>query len=285
MRATTAYKTLSTLALAALMAACASGPAPSSQSPVQPGQVATTPASMPATPLTSSQPPSIAAFDWELVSMADRQGNADTRWRIPGQRAPRLHFEGGRLTVHNLCNVVSSGYQIQGSTMLLLPGAATKRACANQQLTELEQNMALYLSAPATYELRGNAGGPPLLVLHFGDGTRWEMTGTATPQSRYGGPGERVFLEVGPQRVSCSHPLMPGAQCLQIREVRYGDNGVRQSTGQWQPLQGEIEGFEFQPGMRQVLRLHRFTLRPPLPADAAPHAYVLDTVIESEQVR
>lgn len=284
MRAPTACKTISALGLAALMTACASSP-PQAAAPLSvAGTVVDQPAAGPAA-AAPMQPVTLASHDWELVSMTDRHGRADTRWRLPGQRPPRLHFEGGRLSVHNLCNVVSSGYQVQGNTMLLMAGAATKRACAEPELMELEQRMALYLGGPAGYELRSNAGGTPLLVLLFGDSTRWELVGTATPQTRYGGPGERVFLEVAPQRVPCGNPLMPAAQCLSVRELRFADNGVRQGAGQWQPFYGEIDGYTHEPGMRNVLRLTRYQLKQPVPADAASQAYVLDMVVESERLR
>ncbi len=279
MRASTAYQSLFTLGAAALMAACASSPPPSPA------------ASPPAAPLAAAAsskvvapPLHVTAYDWELVSMADREGKADTRWRLPGQHAPRLHFEAGRLTAHNLCNVLSSSYQIQGSTMVLMSGAATKRMCADPALMELEQRLTPYLNSVVNYELRTNAGGPPLLVLHYADGQRLELTGTLTPQARFGGPGERVFLEVAPQRVPCGNPLAPAAQCLQVRELRFADNGVRQSVGQWQPLYGEIEGYAHESGTRNVLRLNRYQLQQPA-ANTASQAYLLDMVVESERMR
>ena len=182
-------------------------------------------------------------------------------------------------------NSGGSGYMIQGNNMLFVPGAVTKRACPEAGLMELEQRMGLYLSGSTSYEVRNNAGGPPLLVLHFSDGSRWELTGTPTAQTKYGGPGERVFLEVAPERMACSHGAAANAQCLKVREVRFADNGVRQSAGAWQPLHGEIEGYTHQPGVRNVLRLNRFERPQPVPADASAQVYVLDMVVETEQVR
>jgi hypothetical protein len=113
-----------------------------------------------------------------------------------------------------------------------------------------------------------------------GETSSW--TGEATAQTRYGGPGETVFLEIAPQRIACNHPLIPSHSCLQAREIRYAANGVKLSPpGEWQPLYEGIEGFEFREGERKVLRLKKFK-RDPAPADASSVAYVLDMVVESE---
>ena len=76
-------------------------------------------------------------------------------------------------------------------------------------------------------------------------------------------------------------------QCLRVREVRFADNGIRQGVGEWRLFQGEIEGYEHQRGIRNVLRLQRYPLASKgQPATDGPrHAYVLDLVVESERVR
>lgn len=276
MRALNACKSLSVLSLAALLAACAGAPQASQPaSPSVPGTVVNP---------SSSAMPQLTAYHWELVAMSDHQGRSDTRWRQASQRAPRLQFDNGRVSLHNLCNVVSSSYQLRGSTLELMQGVSTRRACAEPALNELEQRMTAALSGAVSYEVRNNAGGPPLLVLHFNDASRWELKGTPTPQTQYGSAGERVFLEVAPHRVPCNNGVAANAQCLRVREIRFADNGVRQSTGEWQPLYAEIDGYQHEPGVRNVLRLNRFK-RAQAPADASTWAYVLDMVVETERVR
>ena len=109
--------------------------------------------------------------------------------------------------------------------------------------------------------------------------------GAPTAATRFGGPAERVFLEVGPETKPCSHPLIPDKQCLQVREVRFDENGLRVGEpGEWQNFFDEIEGYTHQPGVRNVLRIDRYT-RKDVPADASRYAYVLDMVVESEQVQ
>jgi hypothetical protein len=77
---------------------------------------------------------------------------------------------------------------------------------------------------------------------------------------------------------------MPNAQCLLVRERFFDEQGLAAGTpGQWQPLNQDIEGYTHTPGIRNVVRVKRFTIKNP-PADGPSTAYVLDLVVESEKV-
>lgn len=243
-------------------------------------------------PSSTSSPSSSAhtlqAYDWDLVSALDARGKAAPGWLLAGKRALRLHFEGQRLSVQNLCNMMGAGYMLSGPNLQVGQFVSTKRACAERDLMDLEQRVASLLPQAQRLELRGaTATSAPQLTLWFADGSRWELAGAPTPATRFGTAGERLFLEVAPERVACNHPLMPQAQCLRVRDVRYADNGVRQGVGEWRIFQGEIEGYRHEPGMRNVVRVQRYSLarNGQLPADAPSHAYLLDMVVETERVR
>lgn len=269
MHPTSAFKILPALVLATLMAACGST------------------APMPPAPLPSNAAQQLQAYDWDLAAAYDGRGQAVPSWQLAGRPAARLHFEGNRVAVQNLCNVVGAGYTLNGDRVQVSHPMSTKRACADRELMQLEQQVATQLPQAQRYELRGGGAAPAQLVLHFTDGSRWELAGAPTPATRYGAAGEQVFLEVAPERVACHHPLMPNAQCLRVRDLRYGDNGIKQSVGEWRFFYGEIEGYQHERGIRNVLRLQRYSLAKngQLPADAPSHAYVLDMVVESERVR
>lgn len=276
-------KALAAITLAALLAACNSQPqgAPMTQQTSSPPSSSSHAAPSPAHTLQ--------AYDWDLVSAHDARGQAATGWLLAGKRPLRLHFEAQRLSVQNLCNVMGAGYTLQGAGLQVGLPMSTKRACAERDLMALEQRVGALLPQAQRFELRdgGAATDAPQLAVWFADGSRWELVGTPTPATRYGSAGERLFLEVAPERVACNHPLMPHAQCLRVRDVRYADNGVRQGVGEWRIFQGEIDGYRHEPGLRNVLRVHRYSLarNGQLPADAPSHAYVLDLVVEVERVR
>ncbi|GAD23454.1 META and DUF4377 domain-containing protein [Acidovorax sp. MR-S7] len=260
-------KTVPALGLAALLAACGSAPQGASVTPTPPPANAST---------------QLQAYDWDLAAAYDGRGQAAPGWRLDGRPAARLHFGGQQLSVQNLCNTLGAGYTLEGSRLQVSRPMSTLRACADRDLMALEQRVAAQLPQAQRVDLR--SGAAPQLVLHFADGSRWELAGTPTPQTKYGGAGERIFLEVAPQRAACSHGVVKGAQCLRVREVRYGDNGVKLGTGEWQLFYSEIEGYTHEPGIRNVLRVNRFK-RQNVPADALAYAYVLDMVVESERTR
>lgn len=273
-------KALAAATLATLLAACSSQPqgAPMTQPP--------SPSS--STPSPSSSAYTLQAYDWDLVAAHDARGQAAPGWLLAGKRPLRLHFEAQRLSVQNLCNVLGAGYTLSGPNLQVGQPVSTKRACAERELMDLEQRVATLLPQAQRWELKGApATTAPQLALWFADGSRWELTGSPTPATRFGSAGERMFLEVAPERVACNHPLMPQAQCLRVRDVRYADNGVRQGMGEWRIFQGEIEGYRHEPGLRNVLRVQRYSLarNGQLPADAPSHAYLLDMVVETERVR
>jgi hypothetical protein len=74
-------------------------------------------------------------------------------------------------------------------------------------------------------------------------------------------------------------------QCLQVREIKYADNGVKtQVDKDWTYFYDQIEGFTHNPGERQVVRLKRYEIKNPA-ADQSKYAYVQDMIIERETVK
>ena len=70
-------------------------------------------------------------------------------------------------------------------------------------------------------------------------------------------------------------------QCLQVRELKYDDKGLKVGTpGAFGNFYDRIEGYSHEPGIRNVLRVDRYTIKNPT-ADASKYAYVLDLVVES----
>ena len=266
------------MALAALgsLGACAtSGPgAPASQAPSV--QVATK---------------LLSAYHWQLEAAVDTQGTRDIRW-VPthtlNQQPLQLTFDNTqRLTIQGLCNAMGGGYQLSDNRIRIQPIAGTMRMCSQQDVMHYERAVASHLPLASQWEIAPvstSTAQSPVLTLTFQDGSRWQLKGVPTAMTRYGSAGELYFLEVAPDTVACNHPLLPGAVCLNVREVYYGPNGLKQGHGSWQAFYGTIEGYVHQPGVRQVLRLKRYPLNP-APIDASRHAYVFDMAVETEQVR
>jgi hypothetical protein len=232
----------------------------------------------------------LQAFHWDLEKATDGGGlPLEAFSSAPPDKRVRLNFVGDArpgaplLVVERLCNHISAGYTLDGDKLTVSRAVSTAMACANPALMQLEQSVATKLSGVHRVQL-ADGGQPPRLVLQLASGDRWYLSGTPTAATQYGSAGETMFLEVGPELKPCSHGVMKDAQCMQVREVKYDKAGVKTTTGEWSAFYGMIEGFTHQPGVRNVLRVKRYTLAQP-PADASRFVYQLHLRVETETVR
>lgn len=239
---------------------------------------------------TSTQPPAndpaqgpaaagqLDAWHWHLGEAVDADGTRIDALFANRDQPLQLDFSQGRLSVSGGCNRIGGGYAQEAGVLRVGALMQTRMACA-QPLMDQDAAIAELLAGELALATRDSD--PPRLELVAADGSRLSFTGAPTADTRFGGPGERMFLEIAPQRVACNHPLIPDMQCLRVREVFFGDDGLKGGEpGQWQVLYGDIEGFEHQPGVRNVLRVYRYT-RDPVPADASSIVYVHDMTVES----
>jgi len=218
---------------------------------------------------------------WRLSTANDATGQRIDALLVRADKPLQLAFQrSGGVAIDNACNRMSGPFQLAGQAIKLGPYAATKKACSDPKLAALDAEVGKRLQGDFTYRMA--FGAAPALELRSSRGDMLVFVGSDTPEARFGGPGERVFLEVAAETKPCSHPLMPDMQCLQVRELKYDDNGLKVGTpGAFGNFYDQIEGYTHQPGVRNVLRLQRYTHKQ-VPADASKYAYVLDMVVESE---
>lgn len=254
-------------------------------------QPAQEPAATPPAEATTPTTPPPAAVDaatlaghyWQLAEAKAADGTRLDALFVQADKPVQLEFVDGRLSVANTCNRMGGGFTLEGDQLKLGALASTMMACPDPKLMALDQEIGKRLEGSSTLALQ--AGDAPQLTLTNAAGDVLTFKGVPTPATRFGGPGERVFLEVAAQTKPCSHPLIPNKQCLQVREIKFDEQGLRTGEpGEWQPLFQEIEGFTHQPGTRNVVRVNRYNIANP-PADGSSVAYVLDMVVESEVVK
>ncbi len=153
-------------------------------------------------------------------------------------------------------------------------------ACMDPTLQQRETVIKTTLHGKPSLML-SNTDGKPHLGLVASRSQALIFTGNATAETRFDGPGEIVFLEVAAQATPCGQANHSDTSCLRVRERHYDANGLSSGApGSWHVLQQPIEDFVAQTGVRYVLRLKRYTLKPSS-ADKPPAAYVLDTIVES----
>lgn len=270
-------KTLLLLALPLALAACTQAPQDTPDPAAGSPDIAAAADAAPAAGAAEALP----RYHWRLVEANDAQGQRIDGLFANPDKPLQLDFADGRVSVGNACNRMGGGFTLDGAQLEVGQMAGTMMACPDEALMTMEREAGQRLAG--THAVAFAEGDAPRLTLTNAGGDVLVFEGAPTPETRFGGPGARVFLEVAPQRVACSHPLIPDHQCLSVRDVTFDDNGVRSEAGEWRLLYDEIEGFTHQPGTRNVLRLDRFE-RSDVPADASSVVYVLDMVVESELV-
>ena len=218
-------------------------------------------------------------YHWQLMDATDAQGKRIDALFARADKPVQLDFKDGRLGVTNTCNRMGGTYTLSDTSLTMGRLASTMMACTDNALMALDQEVGKRLEG--TLSVAATQDGVAQLTLTTATGDKLLFAGNPTAETRYGGPGERVFLEVASETRPCSHPLIPDKQCLQVREITYDDKGLKVGTpGEFQHFYDSIEGYTHEPGVRNVLRVDRYTVKNP-PADASANAYVLDMVVES----
>lgn len=214
---------------------------------------------------------------WTLTTAADANGKPVDALLVPGHPFV-MRFDGARVAVKGGCNQLSSAWRLSPQNSLTFGRAASTQKACEPPLMAADAAMAAALAAPL--QARVEAGQVPMLHLVSAERQTLSFSGRRTSKSLYGAP-TRVFLEVAAQRVPCTPALQPPSTCLQVRELRFDDKGLRVGApGSWQAFHGEIVGYSHEPGVSNVLRINRFK-RPRPPADASAYVYELDLVVES----
>ena len=219
--------------------------------------------------------------EWTLQAAVDGAGKPVDALLVPGHPFV-MRFDGTRAAVQGGCNLWSSAWRLSPRNDLTFGRAVTTRKACEQSLMAADDAMAAALGAPL--QARVEAGATPALRLVSKERQTLTFSGRRTSKSLYGAP-TRIFLEVAAQRTPCTPALQPPTTCLQVRELRFDDKGLRVGEpGPWKPFYGELVGYTHEPGTSNVLRVNRFK-RPQPPADGSAYIDELDLVVESRVER
>jgi len=224
----------------------------------------------------------LAGYHWQLRSAHDATGQVLTALTNKPGNPLALRFDAGRVQLSNGCNQMSADVTIKRDALEIGDVTSTMMACADERLMRFDAAAAKTLHGHVAWTIKQDDS--PLLTLTNAAGDALVFAGEPTAETRYGSPGDTVFLEVAAQTQPCHHPLIRDMQCLQVREVQFDDRGIRTGAGEFRHFYDHIEGYEHQPGVRNVLRVKRYKIANP-PADASNLAWVLDLVVESETVQ
>jgi len=232
---------------------------------------------------TAAVAAALGGYHWRLEAARDARGQPIAALLVRPDAPLQLDFADGRIAVSNACNRISGPVRSAGDRLRIGPLISTKMACADPAVMALDAAIVKRLEGTPTFAIQESM--PPTLVWTTTDGDVLHFVGDPTPETKYGGPGETVFLEVDAGTTPCQASLAPRTiDCLRVRDVHYDTAGLRTGTpGDWRTLPPMIEGYTHEPGFRDALRVKRYTIANP-PADASSIAWVLDQVIESAAI-
>jgi heat shock protein HslJ len=241
----------------------------------------------PAEPLTAAAPaamelgPTLLAYHWRLMSAVDTAGQR-IEPLFPGpENLLGLEFASGRVGVTGGCNRINAGFQlVEIGKLQMGPATSTMMGCP-PPLAAADAAIASFLSGTLQSQLQGETSAP-VLRLTAADGRVLDFQGTPTPETRFGGPGTRAFLEVSTDPCDPPHDAAPG--CLRVRDLHFDEQGLRSGEpGEWRALPEGIEGYAPTPGQQQVVRVKRFEVPAAAGGEPAVH-FVFDMVVESRTV-
>lgn len=214
---------------------------------------------------------------WRLES-ASTGANQRIDALFPKDRPFEFTFTGANMAVSGGCNGLRGSYQINAEGQFVAGRMASTMMACEPALMAADKALSELLAKPLRIMLV--QGEQPTLVLLSTNNDVLMLKGQKTPEALYG-PATRVFLEVAAQTVACRNPQSGETQCLQVREIKFDQQGLRVgSPGEWAPFYASIEGYQHMPGTRNVVRVNRY--QPASTGAEAPAAvYVLDMVVES----
>lgn len=224
----------------------------------------------------------LVAYQWQLESASDTAGHSIATLFPTPEHPLGIEFGDGRLGVTGGCNRISAGYRLLDSTQLQVSqGISTMMACP-PPLANADAAIARFLTGTLQVAVEGEAGAPRLRLSAV-DGSTLIFSGTPTPETRFGGPGTRAFLEVSP--APCVAPAPATRPCLMVRDRHFDANGLASGApGEWRPLPEGIEGYKPVENEQQVVRVKRFEQAGTAGGEPTVH-YVLDLVIESRTIQ
>lgn len=222
------------------------------------------------------------AYRWQLESATDPAGQSIGALFPGPENLLGVEFIDGQLGVTGGCNRIGVGYQVLEPAQLQLGQARSTMMACPPPLADADAAFAKFLTGTLQAEITGETGAP-VLRLAAVDGTALTFKGQPTPETRFGGPGTRAFLEVSPE--PCQPPASAARPCIMVRDRHFDEQGLPSGApGEWRALPEGIEGYTPAAGEQHVVRVKRFETPGTAGGEPAVH-FVLDMIVETRTIQ
>lgn len=223
------------------------------------------------------------------VSVLQQPNTAKTlttyQWQLDtGAKEPLvLSFQDdNRFSIKTMCNSLGGSWKLQAGQLETSEVMSTMKACDAEAMQQEKLAGEILNNQKAPLSLNVANTEAPTLTL-TANGQQYVFNGKMTPEHKYQGQAETIFLEISPETKPCTG--VAPQTCLQVREIKYNSQGVKTQVDQdWTLFYQQIEGFQHSPNERQIIRVKRFEIKNP-PADQAKYAYIFDMAVEREAVK
>lgn len=193
---------------------------------------------------------------WMIVNATDGANQRIDALFLDAEQSFEFRFYENRLHVQGGCNGLRAAFQVGADDRLEVTGAMSTQMACEPPLMEADATLAALMAEPL--QLVRVRGPQPTLVMLTATGDALVLTGELTPEARFGPPAT-IFLEIAAQAVACDGSTRGDGLCLQVRERNFDEQGLLVGTpSEWQPFTADIQGYEHQPGIRNVVRVKRF---------------------------
>lgn len=213
---------------------------------------------------------------WMLVDATDASNRRIDALFPDAERPFAFNFAESRLHAQGGCNGFRGAFAVDADDRLDVTGMISTLMACPAPLMGADAALSGLMAEPLEAVLV--RGVQPKLVLLTKSGEALVLTGELMPEARFGAP-TTIFLEVAAEKVECQESVQGDGLCLQVREIRFDEQGLRVGTpSEWRAFKADIEGYQHQPGIRNVLRVKRFepAAGPNIPQGPL---YVLDLVV------
>ncbi len=242
--------------------------------------------------LAACQSSDIQKFGDTAVKVLQQQGSAEQTlnayewtYQPTGSDKPIvLNFKDQKLSIATGCNTMFGAAKVENGVLTTGNLASTNMMCSPKLMKQEGFAASLFQAGKTAFVLDTANSEHPTLTLMSATAGKVVFTGKMTAETKYQSQGETIFLEISPETKECSAGVMK-KQCLQVREIKYADNGVKtQVDKDWTYFYDNIDGYTHSPNERQVVRIKRYEIKNPA-ADQSKYAYVQDMIIEREAVK